>query len=80
MDATALFSEAIANFGKDGFRHGVARHTFPDGSVLLCVIKSVAGCSQVIRHNRATWRLIPPGEQYSKPISHKRARELFKSN
>lgn len=80
MRSTELYNLALANIGNNEGRYGTARHSLTDGSVLICSVNSVAGCSIVERHNRTTWHLVPSGQQYSKQVSQKRAASLLKDN
>lgn len=79
MQTNDLYQDAAANVGAEFPGSGVAKRMLSDGSELFCVVKRVAGRSQVKGHHRVNWRVRSATEQYSKAISRKQAVALLKA-
>ena len=70
MTTNDLYLAAVADMEarKDGYG-GIATHTLPNGAVIYCSVRKVAGASIRARHFRTSFNLKKATDEYSKPIS-----------
>jgi phage-related protein (TIGR01555 family) len=69
---TDMHKEALAEREKTGERHGTARVELPDGGVAYYSIEPARGNTRGAKrgpHDRPSFRIQEPGEQYSKAVS-----------